>query len=122
VWLKNVKDRLSKFADESEQRRLWLSTGEGGAEVSSLIELCCGLYDDCGINLMWEEGRIAISEEIDVKLRKPGSMLDQMEDIMGADPEVQIIDPRMAEVRELSGEILQDITAYEKNNIIDEPY
>lgn len=34
-----VEDALRELADEAEQRRLWLSSGEHGAEVSSLYRM-----------------------------------------------------------------------------------
>lgn len=41
---------LEELSREDEQRRLWLSTGENGAAISSFAEAICQLFDDSGLS------------------------------------------------------------------------
>jgi len=51
-----VEDALRALADESDQRRLWLSSGE--AEVSSLTGCTSRLRDDSGLGDALDRGHV----------------------------------------------------------------
>ena len=59
-----VEDALRELADESDQRRLWLSSGEHGAEVSSVTECISKLWDDGGLGEVLDRGDVVYTAEI----------------------------------------------------------
>jgi hypothetical protein len=100
----HVEGALRELADEREQQRLWLSTGTAGAEVSSLDECVCRLFDDSGLGDELDRDRVVYTPGIDGRLtllRKAMKRIDSKRD-----PQAVVDDSRMAEVRNLAAEIL----------------
>ena len=75
---KNAIEHLRVFASRKEQERFWLSDGSSGY-VSSFIEECCGLYDDCGVGDLLKLEYSAFGGEIDNLLRKLDGVTDEID-------------------------------------------
>lgn len=101
----HIEDSLRELADEREQRRLWLSDGSGGRDVSSFQECACHLFDDSGLGDALDRPGIVYTQPIDDRLtllrlalrridsrRSPGALLD---------------DPALDAVRASASEILR---------------
>ena len=65
----HVEEALLELADEHAQRRLWLSTGAGGAAASSCDECLASLLDDSGLADALDKGAV-YGSETDAFLRK----------------------------------------------------
>ena len=50
ISIDRIIDSLQELSDQDEQRRLWLSTGANGAEVSSFVEAVERLFTDSGLS------------------------------------------------------------------------
>ena len=57
-----VIESLRELASEDEQRRLWLSDGTNGADVSSFIEAQAGLFNDSGLGDRLERGEAVFGD------------------------------------------------------------
>ena len=55
VNIDRILDALRELSDELEQRRLWLSSGAGGAEISSFTEAVEALFTDSGLSHSLEQ-------------------------------------------------------------------
>ena len=96
-----IIDRLFEFANEKEQRRLWLGEGqEKWAEFSSFVEASCELFDGSGFDTKLLLSGTEFGPEVDAMLRE----LDDLTEAINIDqPEEKIIaDPKMAMVRRVA--------------------
>jgi hypothetical protein len=59
---------LRELADETYQQRVW--TGQSPAEMSSLTEAVCGLFDDSGLGDALDKGGPVFTDEIDGLFRE----------------------------------------------------
>jgi hypothetical protein len=105
----HVVDALQELADESMQRRLWFSTGENGADVSSLIECRCRLFDDSGLGDALDRNEAAYTPSIDDRLRALRNALRGIDG--GRSPEAVVTDPGLVPVRTMAADLLRDISA-----------
>jgi len=105
----SVRDLLEEWASENEQRRLWLSDGANGAEVSSFTEACEGLLTDTGFGDELDRGRLVFDPSADAMLKKLRALMS----VIDADraPHQIIADPQMHEVRLLASQLLVLIQA-----------
>jgi hypothetical protein len=98
---------LRELSSIEEQRRLWLSTGENNADVSSFVEAICGLYNDSGLDDLLDAGLTGYPEPVVERLKKIDALLSRIgETNRHKGDEAKINDPAMAVVRKLAGEIL----------------
>ncbi|BAV64627.1 hypothetical protein [Sphingobium cloacae] len=95
---------LKEWASESEQARLWLSTGKNGAEVSSFVEAQEQLFTDTGLGDELEKRRPVFSDAIDDQLRFFSDMLSNIDS--NRTPLEIIHDDRMSEVRAAAQRLL----------------
>jgi len=101
----SVYDALRELASVDEQRRLWLSTGANGAEVSSFSEAVEQLYTDTGLSDALDCNRTGLSQELNERFKKLKELLKTVNQRNG--PSCTIEDRAMEAVRLLSNEILQ---------------
>ncbi|HEV7928408.1 MAG TPA: hypothetical protein VGR14_23850 [Verrucomicrobiae bacterium] len=97
-----VIDFLEELSDEQFQRSVWLASS--GPEISSLTEAICGLFDDSGLSIALDKGKMVFTEEIDDLLRGLGHALGAVEESLP--PARLIIDPKMVSVREQATRLL----------------
>jgi hypothetical protein len=102
-------DCLRELSDRKEQERLWLSTGAGGADVSSFTEAWCGLFDDSGLKTNLERGCTGLGAAADSALLQLRDQLRQVDRRAG--PTGIIASPEMARVRGLAREALRLVEA-----------
>lgn len=105
VNIQRVQWALEEFSDEREQRRLWLSDGSGGKEVSSFVEAHCGLFDDSGLGDALERNSTGFGEQIDRQLVLLGTLLRRIDSRRV--PQEIIADPLMSRIRSLAADALQ---------------
>jgi len=103
----SVYDALCELGNIDEQKRLWLSTGANGAEVSSFSEAVEQLYTDTGLSDALLCGRTGLSQELNERFRKLNELLKTVNHRHG--PSRTIDDPAMIDVRLLANEILQTL-------------
>jgi len=103
----HVIQALCELADEELQRRLWRSSGEGGAEVSSFSECVSQLFDDSGLGVELDRGHLVFGEELDGRLRSLSVTLHKVNDLRP--PDDVIADPLLAEVRAVARLLAQDL-------------
>lgn len=101
VLHRHVEEALLELADEDSQRRLWLSTGAAGAEVSSFDECMAYLLDDSGLADALDKGSV-YGAETDAFLRKLAHLSKRMDG--QRPPEEVIADPLMTTMRLLARE------------------
>jgi hypothetical protein len=101
-------DALRELASESDQRRLWLSTGADGTDVSSLAECRCRLFDDSGLGDALDRDALVYTSAVDQELRALRVALRRIDD--QRPPEAIIGDPAMDRVRTTAVAVLRRIT------------
>ena len=107
-----IVEALLELSDETLQRRLWLSTGEG--EVSSFAEAICRLFNDSGLEHELDRGRTVFGPEIDdflVRFGKSLHDLDRLSYELSVD--AFIAHPDMAAARAFATAILVQIRSGE---------
>lgn len=100
-----VTEALREFADEDEQRRLWLSTGP--PEVSSFDECFCRLFDDSGLIDSLEKKRVVFTPQIDQHLLQLDGLLKRVD--ASRPPRALLKDPALEQARPLARRILNEI-------------
>lgn len=102
TWKDRILAALGDIADEQFQRRAWTGIGP---EVSSLVEVICGLFDDALLREYVEKYGPTLSPRTlsDVgKLDRKIEVLDT--DHLDTLPVLEVIDsPQWVEIRELAG-------------------
>ena len=101
----HVEDALRELADAGEQRRLWLSTGAMGAEVSSFSECICRLIDDSGLEIALERASVVYTQPIDDRLALLRRALRRVDATQPLDALLE--DPALQEVRALAQDVLR---------------
>jgi hypothetical protein len=99
-----VRDSLAEWASEDEQRRLWLSDGANGAEVSSFSEAWEGLFTDTGLGSDLDRGRVVFNASTDAMLQKLDTLISRID--AERTPDQIIADIKMREVRLLAASLL----------------
>jgi vacuolar-type H+-ATPase subunit E/Vma4 len=99
-----IRDLLREWASEQEQRRLWLSEGLNGAEVSSFSEARECLLTDTGFGLEKDRGRAVVDNEFTAMLRRFEELLATIDENRA--PNDIIADPKMRDVRLLAKQLL----------------
>jgi hypothetical protein len=99
-----VRDVLEEWASESEQRRLWLSDGSNGSEVSSFVEACEGLFTDTGLGRELDRRRTVFNFQADALLVELAVALSKID--ANRRPSEIIADGNMEAVRLLAGRLL----------------
>lgn len=107
VFHHRVRERLDELARIEEQRRLWLSTGAEGAEVSTPAECWCTLFDSSGLGRALDRGENPYPPAIMEKFRKLDQLLKSVD--MDQDHEDVMNSPAMVPVRSLAAEILREL-------------
>lgn len=102
-----VIEVLEEWSSIEEQRRLWLSDGANGAEVSSFIEAWETLFTDTGLWHDLENGRSVFGDPIDSELKRFDSLIARI-DYARAPREV-IEDEAMHEVRSTARGLLASL-------------
>jgi hypothetical protein len=102
LYVSKVLEALDELADVREQRRLWLASS---GEVSSLVEVCCGLFDDSGLGDAMNKGSV-FGADVDGSLHQLRRRLQQIVRTHAQSPATAILDdPEMVTVRSLAQEI-----------------
>ena len=101
----SVYEALHELANVDEQKRLWLSDGTNGAEVSSFSEAVEQLYTDTGLSDALACNLTGLSQGLNDRFKKLAELLRTVKHRNG--PSLTIDDPVMVDVRLLSNEILQ---------------
>ncbi|HQR07131.1 MAG TPA: hypothetical protein PLN21_09930 [Gemmatales bacterium] len=100
-----IRDALEELSDCETQKRLWLSDGSNGAEVSSFTEAVESLFSDSGLSDTYtlDSNGSGLGNEIDNLLLMLHYELKQID----TDREVKevIADPQMGVVRSLAKQI-----------------
>ena len=110
IFIEDVLSALKELSDREVQRRLWLSDGSQGAEVSSFVEAVSRLYDDSGIGDSYEFKKTGtgLGIEVDQALGQLHRALKFIDD--GEGPEATIEAAAMEEVREIASRLLGTLT------------
>jgi hypothetical protein len=101
----SVRDALRELGSVEDQRRLWLSTGSNGAEVSSFSEAVEQLYTDTGLSDALICDRTGYSQKLNERFRELKELLRTVNH--GSGPTCTIDDPVMIAAGLLANEILQ---------------
>lgn len=101
-----IVEALIELADGSYQERIW--TGAEPAEMSSFSECIERLFDDSGLTLALSRGNV-FGPEVDAQLRTLGELADSVDALQPVGQLLQ--DPKLAECRRLSREILRRLPA-----------
>ena len=107
VFKAKVIEGLHELSDEAFQRRVWLASS--GPEVSSFSEAICGLFDDTGLSIDLEHGKLpsVFSNEIYEGLRGLGKLVDRAaRQFRSLPPTVIIEHPQMQEIRSVAANVL----------------
>ena len=104
VVQEHVEGALHELADEHEQRRLWLSTGADGADVSSWGECVCRLFNDSGLDEALERDGVVYTQPVDDRLTLLRLVLRRVDASQSTDS--LLADPALDEVRALAQELL----------------
>jgi|APFEC2959095171_1045051.scaffolds.fasta_scaffold09428_1 hypothetical protein len=99
-----VRDVLQEWASESEQRRLWLSDGANGSEISSFIEAREGLFTDTGLGSELDKRRTVFNVQADALLVELDTVLSKIDAYRR--PNEIIADDKMEAVRVLADRLL----------------
>jgi hypothetical protein len=103
-----VRELLNELSDIDEQRRLWLSDGQNGRDVSSFTEAVEQLYGDTGLSDLLEGGKpTGLGRELESGLKELDHLLREVND--NEAPSAVINDPKMSEVRILAAELMKRI-------------
>ena len=102
-----IQGGLAEFSSEEEQRRLWLSDGQNGADVGSFTEAYCYLFDDSRLGLGLDGGGSVFDPATDDAFRRLDGLLASVDD--KRDPSEVIADKKMIGVRMLAASLLQRI-------------
>ena len=101
IWKDRIQAALSDMADEQFQRRAWAGIGP---EVSSLVEVICGVFDDALLSEYVEKyaSTLAPKTLLDVQdLERKIQSLDT--DRLDALPVLEVIDsPQWVEIRDMA--------------------
>jgi hypothetical protein len=104
-WLgtEMIADSLAELASAQLQRERWLS--DKSAEMSSFVEAVEQLFTDSGLEGALEKGTSGYSKEVELLLGELSKLIAHMD---SNKPPIEIInDPKMAQVRAKSSEILR---------------
>ena len=107
VIREQVLDALDELADERQQRQLWFSTGAGGADVSSLVECRCRLFDDSNLGMALDRDQVVFDEPIDRELRSLRAALRRIDD--ARPPDEIVDDPALKDVRTRAADVLRSL-------------
>jgi hypothetical protein len=102
----HVREGLAELASEEEQRRLWLAT-EG--EVSSFLEAVSQVYDDAGVEDLFDKGdaEAELGHDTAHALRTLGFALRSVDE--GLPPADLIASDEMGRVRVLATSALRTL-------------
>jgi len=103
--MESLVDGLEEFADKDLQERLWLHGDRN--EMSTFEEACSRVFDDSGLTRAVESGYLKenYSESLCKKIRDFDQLLNVLP--VNAKPEEVIHHPKMKDVRQMAGEILE---------------
>lgn len=103
-----VCDALHELSDIGTQRRLWLSDGEDGQEVSSIVEAVERLFSDSGLGHLFMSpsgsGLGHVADELLKSLHYAIKKIDCCDF-----PQATIANPAMIDVRKISSMLLNTI-------------
>jgi len=99
-----VQDAIRELSDRELQRRLWLSDGSGGSQVSSFIEAGERLFTDSGLAHALQAGKTVFGIEADAALGELDFALRKVDYKHG--PSRTMDDPAMTEVRTIAARLL----------------
>jgi hypothetical protein len=101
-----VKSALQELSDIDYQWRVWVKAGE--SEMSSMDEAAAALFDDSGLDLLFQKYTSIFSIEIDAKLHKLRKLLESsLERQRKKGIAEEINSERWGKVRALASEILE---------------
>lgn len=110
-----IIDGLFQFANEKEQRRLWLGEGqEKWKEFSSFEEAYCELFDDSALDTKLYSQGTEFGPEVDAMLREVDDLIDAINS--DRSPEKIITDPKMVAVRRVASTTLGHIMSMGRKN------
>lgn len=102
-----IIDALEEWSSEAEQQRLWLSTGENGAEVSSFNEAREQLFTDTRLGDQLDRSRRVFGDPVDEGLSKLHALIGRIDAYRS--PAEIISDARMGEVRALAARLIEQL-------------
>ena len=104
-----VCDALRELASIEEQRRLWLSTGAGGANVSSFSEAVEQLYTDSGLAEAIDCDRVELAAGLREDLKSLRVLLNTVSQRQSGMHTIE--DPAMPAVRLLANKLVRAMCA-----------
>lgn len=104
IWKGRIKSALADMADEQFQRRAW--TG-AGPEVSSLVEVICGLFDDALLLEYVEQYRETLPPKVLLDVRDLDRKIERLDtDYLDTLPALEVVDnPQWVEIRGMAESI-----------------
>ena len=112
IWKGRIISALDDMADEQFQRRAW--TGKG-PEVSSLVEVICGLFDDALLLEYVDQYSSTLPDEILSDIKTLELCVDRLDKNLDTLPELEVIDnPEWVKIRGIAQRLK---TAFERDSL-----
>jgi len=105
INISEIRKCLNELSDIKLQRRLWLSDGADGVDVSSFAEAVEQLFTDTGLAGLLQDGATGFEDETDAAFSALQLALRRV-DARGG-PARTIDDPAMTEVRAIAKYLLK---------------
>lgn len=101
TWKDHILTALGDIADRDFQRRAWTGTGP---EVSSLVEVVCGLFDDALLHEFVEKYNATLSQKVLSDVRDLDSKIKDLDtDYLNTLPILDVIDsPQWIEISQIA--------------------
>jgi hypothetical protein len=101
IWKGRIQAALSDMADEQFQRRAWTGIGP---EVSSLVEVICGLFDDALLREYVEKYTSTLAPKTLSDVRDLDRKIQSLDtDHLDTLPVLEVIDsPQWVEIRDMA--------------------
>lgn len=110
-----IIEGLLQFANQEEQRRLWMGKGqERWTEFSTFDQAYCELFEDSALEVILYSRRTAFDKDVDTMLRKLDGLIKSID--TDQDVEDIIADPKMTIVRAVASTALERIMSMGRKN------
>ena len=110
-----IIEGLLQFANQEEQRRLWMGKGqERWTEFSTFDQAYCELFEDSALEVILYSRRTAFDKDVDTMLRKLDGLIKSID--TDQDVEDIIADPKMTIVRAVASIALERIMSMGRKN------
>ena len=104
IWKNRIGQALTDMADIEFQRRAWMGHGP---EISSFVEVVCGVFDDALISLYFKQYDDEISRDAHRLLNVLDNKVSEIdtESIRYREPQQIIDDPRWTVIRHIAQDL-----------------